>query len=172
MLTAAPAGAAAPTGLATAPASPGASRTELIRVFYAVLYPYRAESPLAAGWGTQVSEFSSSAGRSRQVRGSLRARREPAAAPGLLRRGVRRGGGNFGGGGAGNGGGVRLYLTPGEFEVGDMQSWGVWGERVTPAYARDVCALLEGRNGTAGGFATRVCGSALARGILMRRAMV
>jgi isoamylase len=70
------------------------------------------------------------------------------------------GGGNFGGGGAGNGGGVRLYLTPGEFEVGDMQSWGVWGERVTPAYARDVCAFLEGRNGTAGGFATRVCGSA------------
>jgi hypothetical protein len=51
------------------------------------------------------------------------------------------GGGNFGGGGAGNGGGVRLYLTPGEFEVGDMQSWGVWGERVTPAYARDVCAF-------------------------------
>ena len=49
VLTAAPAGAAAPTGPATAPASPGASRTELIRVFYAVLYPYRAESPLAAG---------------------------------------------------------------------------------------------------------------------------
>eukprot|EP01046_Picozoa_sp_COSAG06_P029447 COSAG06_NODE_2730_length_6376_cov_5.812171_4_plen_169_part_00 len=39
VLTAAPAGAAAPTGPATAPASPGASRTELIRVFYAVLYP-------------------------------------------------------------------------------------------------------------------------------------
>ena len=41
VLTAAPAGAAAPTGPATAPASPGASRTELIRVFYVVLYPYR-----------------------------------------------------------------------------------------------------------------------------------
>ena len=25
-----------------------------------------------------------------------------------------------------------------------MQSWGVWGERVTPAYARDVGAFLEG----------------------------
>ena len=50
VLTAAPAGAAAPTGPATAPASPGASRTELIRVFYVVLYPYRAESPLAARW--------------------------------------------------------------------------------------------------------------------------
>ena len=49
VLTAAPAGAAAPTGPATAPASPGASRTELIRVFYVVFYPYRAESPLAAG---------------------------------------------------------------------------------------------------------------------------
>ena len=41
-----------------------------------------------------------------------------------------------------------------------MQSWGVWGERVTPAYARDVGAFLEGRRGTAGGFAARVCGSA------------
>ena len=37
VLTAAPAGAAAPTGLATALASPGASRTELMRVFYVVL---------------------------------------------------------------------------------------------------------------------------------------
>jgi pullulanase/glycogen debranching enzyme len=70
------------------------------------------------------------------------------------------GGAGFAGGGAGNGGGVRLYLTPGEFEVGAMQSWGVWGERVTPAYARDVGAFLEGRHGTAGGFAARVCGSA------------
>ena len=35
-----PAGAAAPTGPATAPASPGASRTALIRVFYVVFYPY------------------------------------------------------------------------------------------------------------------------------------
>ena len=49
VLTAAPAGAAAPTGPATAPASPGASRTELIRVFYVVLYPYRAESPPERG---------------------------------------------------------------------------------------------------------------------------
>ena len=39
-LTAAPAGTAAPTRPATALASPGAPRTELIRVFYAVLYPY------------------------------------------------------------------------------------------------------------------------------------
>ena len=38
-LTPAPAGTAAPTGPATALASPGTSRTELIRVFYAVLYP-------------------------------------------------------------------------------------------------------------------------------------
>ena len=38
-LTPAPAGTAAPTGLATAMASPGTSQTELIRVFYAVLYP-------------------------------------------------------------------------------------------------------------------------------------
>ena len=70
------------------------------------------------------------------------------------------GGGGFQGGSAGNGGGVRLYLTPGSTEVGAMQSWGVWGERVTPAYARDVGAFLEGRRGTAGGFAARVCGSA------------
>ena len=54
VLTAAPSGAAAPTGPATAPASPGASRTELIRVFYVVFYPYRAESPLAAGCGQSV----------------------------------------------------------------------------------------------------------------------
>ena len=39
-LTAAPAGTAAPTRPATALASPGAPRTELVRVFYAVLYPY------------------------------------------------------------------------------------------------------------------------------------
>ena len=38
-LTRAPAGTAAPTGPATALASPGTSQTELIRVFYAVLYP-------------------------------------------------------------------------------------------------------------------------------------
>ena len=38
-LTPAPAGTAAPTGPATALASPGMSQTELIRVFYAVLYP-------------------------------------------------------------------------------------------------------------------------------------
>ena len=38
-LTPAPAGTAAPTGPATALASPGTSQTELIRVFYAVLYP-------------------------------------------------------------------------------------------------------------------------------------
>ena len=37
--TPAPAGTAAPTGPATALASPGTSQTELIRVFYAVLYP-------------------------------------------------------------------------------------------------------------------------------------
>ena len=49
VLTTAPAGAAALTGTTTAPASPGASRTALIRVFYVVLYPYRAESPLTAG---------------------------------------------------------------------------------------------------------------------------
>eukprot|EP01046_Picozoa_sp_COSAG06_P090287 COSAG06_NODE_36623_length_444_cov_8.072464_1_plen_61_part_01 len=49
VLTTAPAGAAALTGPTTAPASPGASRTALIRVFYVVLYPYRAESPLTAG---------------------------------------------------------------------------------------------------------------------------
>jgi isoamylase len=72
------------------------------------------------------------------------------------------GGGEGGhhGGGAGAGGGVRLFLTPGEFEVGRMQNWGVWGERVTPAYARDVGAFLEGKNGAVGGFAARVCGSA------------
>ena len=49
VLTAAPAGAAAPTGSTTALASPGTSRTELMRVFYVVLYPYRADSPLTAG---------------------------------------------------------------------------------------------------------------------------
>ena len=38
VLTDAPAGTAALTGPATALASPGASRTELIRVFYVVLY--------------------------------------------------------------------------------------------------------------------------------------
>ena len=38
-LTPAPAGTAAPTGPATALVSPGTSQTELIRVFYAVLYP-------------------------------------------------------------------------------------------------------------------------------------
>jgi hypothetical protein len=43
-LTAAPAGTAAPTGPATALASPGTSQTELIRVFYAVLYPYMPKS--------------------------------------------------------------------------------------------------------------------------------
>ena len=53
-----------------------------------------------------------------------------------------------------------MFLTPGEFEVGRMQNWGVWGERVTPAYARDVGAFLEGKNGAVGGFAARVCGSA------------
>ena len=37
VLTTAPAGAAALTGPTTAPASPGASRTALIRVFYVVL---------------------------------------------------------------------------------------------------------------------------------------
>ena len=50
-LTAAPAGTAAPSGPATALASPGTSRTELMRVFYVVFYPYRADSPLTAGWG-------------------------------------------------------------------------------------------------------------------------
>ena len=49
-LTPAPAGTAAPTGPATALASPGTSRTELMRVFYVVLYPYRADSPLLSGW--------------------------------------------------------------------------------------------------------------------------
>ena len=50
VLTAATAGAAAPTGPSTALASPGTSQTELMRVFYVVLYPYRADSPLTAGW--------------------------------------------------------------------------------------------------------------------------
>ena len=50
VLTAAPAGAAAPTGLATALASPVTSQTELMRVFYVVFYPYRADSPLLSGW--------------------------------------------------------------------------------------------------------------------------
>ena len=70
------------------------------------------------------------------------------------------GAGGHHGGGAGSGGGVRLYLTPGEFEVGLMQNWGVWGERVTPAYQRDVCMFLEGQSGAVGAFAARVCGSA------------
>ena len=48
-LTAAPAGTATPSGPATALASPGTSRTELMRVFYVVLYPYRADSPLLSG---------------------------------------------------------------------------------------------------------------------------
>ena len=39
VLTDAPAGTAAPAGPVTALASPGASQTELIRVFYADLYP-------------------------------------------------------------------------------------------------------------------------------------
>ena len=51
VLTAATAGAAAPTGPSTALASPGTSQTELMRVFYVVLYPYRADSPLTAGCG-------------------------------------------------------------------------------------------------------------------------
>jgi hypothetical protein len=45
VLTDAPAGTAAPTSPATALASPGASRTELIRVFYVVLYPYSRNRP-------------------------------------------------------------------------------------------------------------------------------
>jgi hypothetical protein len=45
VLTDAPAGTAAPAGPATALASPGASRTELIRVFYVVLYPYSRNRP-------------------------------------------------------------------------------------------------------------------------------
>ena len=49
VLTTAPAGAAALTGPTTAPASPGASRTALIRVFYVVLYPYSAKSRLLSG---------------------------------------------------------------------------------------------------------------------------
>ena len=49
VLTAAPAGAAAPTGPSTALASPGTSQTELMRVFYVVFYPYRADSPLLSG---------------------------------------------------------------------------------------------------------------------------
>ena len=51
VLTDAPAGTAGPAGPATALASPGASRTELIRVFYVVLYPYsrnRSEFPPTA----------------------------------------------------------------------------------------------------------------------------
>jgi hypothetical protein len=40
VLTAAPAGTTGPAWPATALASPGASQTELIRGFYAVLYPY------------------------------------------------------------------------------------------------------------------------------------
>ena len=40
--------------------------------------------------------------------------------------------------------GCRVYLTPGEFEIGRMQNWGVIGERVTPAYARDVTRFLAG----------------------------
>ena len=47
-LTAAPAGTAAPPGPATALASPGTSRTELMRVFYAVLYPYLLGAVLSA----------------------------------------------------------------------------------------------------------------------------
>ena len=59
-LTPAPAGTAAPTGPATALASPGTSQTELIRVFYAVLYPdfthtggILANCRDAAGCGTE-----------------------------------------------------------------------------------------------------------------------
>jgi hypothetical protein len=51
VLTDALAGTAALAGPATALASPGASRTELIRVFYVVLYPYsrnRSEFPPTA----------------------------------------------------------------------------------------------------------------------------
>ena len=68
VLTAAPAGAAAPTGPATAPASPGSSRTELIRVFYVVFYPYRAESPLAAGCAARLRSRCDIAVRSDEAR--------------------------------------------------------------------------------------------------------
>ena len=49
VLPAAVAGAATPAGPATALARPGTSQTELMRVFYVVLYPYRADSPLLSG---------------------------------------------------------------------------------------------------------------------------
>ena len=56
-LTAAPAGTAAPSGPATALASPGTSRTELMRVFYVVLYPYMAKSRLLSGCGARQANF-------------------------------------------------------------------------------------------------------------------
>ena len=46
VLTAGAAGEATPAGPATALARPGTSQTELMRVFYVVFYPYRADSPL------------------------------------------------------------------------------------------------------------------------------
>ena len=51
VLTAAAAGAATLAGPATALSRPGTSQTELMRVFYVVFYPYRADSPLLSGCG-------------------------------------------------------------------------------------------------------------------------
>ena len=57
VLTDAPAGTAGPAGPATALASPGASRTELIRVFYVVLYPYSRNRPEFSPTATMVAKL-------------------------------------------------------------------------------------------------------------------
>ena len=57
VLTAAAAGAATPAGPTTALARPGTSQTELMRVFYVVFYPYRADSPITAGCSTAVQSL-------------------------------------------------------------------------------------------------------------------
>jgi hypothetical protein len=81
----------------------------------------------------------------------------PAAAAAAAAAKARGGGGGAGGQAAA--GGARLYLTPDEHEVGQMQNWGVWGEK-NAVYLRDVGRFLEGLPGSLGGLASRVCGSA------------
>jgi len=57
------------------------------------------------------------------------------------------------------GGGVRLYLTPNESDVGQIQNLGVLGEK-NSVFLRDISKYMEGSNGSLGDFASRVCGSA------------
>ena len=57
------------------------------------------------------------------------------------------------------GGGVRLYITPNDREVGQIQTWGILGER-NSLFLRDISKFMEGSNGALRDFASRVCGSA------------